>query len=409
MGATTLRIAWRSLWRSKRRTALALLAIGIGQWALLVMQGLTNGYAANVQDAVTGPMVGHIQIHHPDYREKRAMDLVIPQANEATLAMRRDADVTQVSPRIYAAALLAPLQDAYVATVVGIDPAFEAPPNGMLPLGQARLRPGEIMVGERLARRSGCEVGMEVALLGAAADGSLANDLFTVVAIVDSPVEMVNQSGVLMRLEDAQAFLVMADEVHELVLRSERLQEVDPLAARLRLDPRLDGLSVETWRQIAPELVLVIDMIGYANLFVLALVMIAALAGIVNTLLMSTYERMPEFGMLLALGSSPWRIVRLILVEAWLLGSVGAALGTAAGWTCVAYFGSHGVSVAKWGGQGIEDLAYGGLRLSMDIYPRLHWDDPWLGIVAIMLVSLLAAAWPAAAAGRLEPMEAMHA
>jgi len=408
MHTSTLRIAWRNLWRNGKRTVLALLAIAVGQWALLATQGLMRGYADNIQRAITGPMLGHVQVHAPGYRKERAADLVIPDTPAKVEAVRSLPHVTDAAARIYVPVLMAPRVEAFVATVIGVDVASESNAFGMLSGNEERLEAGHVMIGYRLARKSGARVGDEIALVGHAADGSLANDLYTVQAVIKGAIDLVNQSGVVMGLEDAREFLVMPDQAHEIVVRADRLENVAPIVAELAAMAPLHGLEVTPWREIVPELVMIIEMVDWVGWFVLALVLIAALAGIVNTLMMATYERMHEFGMLLALGCRPGRIVRLILVEATLLGLLGVALGCTAGVGFVEATQKHGIDMASWGGHEVEDLAYGGMRLPLKIKPRLEPGDPVMGLTAVLLVSLLAAAWPASVAVRLDPMEAMR-
>jgi ABC-type lipoprotein release transport system permease subunit len=260
-----------------------------------------------------------------------------------------------------------------------------------------------------LARSADIKPGQEVAIVGQAADGSLANDLYTVDGIVKGPVDMVNQSGIVMPLADAQELFVLPDQVHELMIRATGLNAVPDLLERLRAKPDLAKLDITPWRKLAPELVMIIDMTDKVGYFILLLVLIAAVAGIANTLMMATYERMHEFGMLLALGCTPRRVVRMILCEAALLGGIGVAVGTVLGGVFVAITARTGVDMSSWGGAGVSDLAYAGMRLPLQIYPRLSAIDPLMGLIAVILVSLLAALWPAWVAGRLDPMEAMRA
>lgn len=408
MPTSTLRIAWRNLWRNRRRTVLALLAIGVGQWALLATQGLMRGYADNIQSAITGPMIGHAQIHLPGYRDERALDLAMDDTGELVTRIRQLPHVADACARVLAPVLVAPETDAFVAMVVGVDTASESKPFGLLSGNQEGLAPGHVMIGYRLANKAGAKVGQKIAIVGQAADGSLANDLFTVQAIIKGPVDLVNQMGIVMALDDAQALLAMPDQAHEVVIRADRLENV---AAIMRAVKGLDsaaGLEVMPWRELVPELVMIIDMVDFAGYFVLGLVLIAAVAGIANTLMMSTYERMHEFGMLLALGCRPGRIVRMILAEAACLGILGVAVGTALGHAFIAITSRTGINMASWGGEQAAEVAYGGMRLPLDIIPRIEPLDPMIGLVAVVVVSLLSAAWPALVAGRLDPMEAMR-
>ncbi len=408
MRGSTFRIPWRNLWRNRKRTALAVLAITVGQGSLLMTQGLMRGYADNVQNAITGPMTGHIQIHHPDYREEQALDLYVRNVPEKINIIKQLPEVQDAAARIYAPVLLAPEEQAFIATVVGLDVESESEPFGLLSGSGTQLTPGHVMLGYRLARKSGAQVGDKVALVGQAVDGSLANDLFIVQAIIDGPVDLVNQSGVIMTLDEAQTFLAMPEQAHEILIRAENLDDVELALSNLQKLPALEGLEIASWRELVPELVLIIDMVNYAGWFILAIVLVAALAGIVNTLMMATYERMHEFGMLLALGCRPRRIVSMIIVEAIFLGMLGITSGSVAGIAFVEITQETGIDMSSWGGEQVEDLAYGGMRLPLKITPRLEPQDPLMGLLPVLIVSLLAAAWPASVAAKLDPMEAMR-
>ena len=405
---STWKIAWRNLGRNKRRTGLALLAIGVGQLALLAMSGIMHGYMDNIENAITGPMLGDIQAHAPGWREERALDLVIQDIEETMDAVRGQEGVSSVSARIYAPVLAAPERDAYTAMVIGLDVDVEAESFGILSGMEEALEPGHVFVGHRLANRMGATQGHEIALVGQGGDGSIANDLYTVQGIIKCPVDLVNQSGVVMGLADAQILFAMPGQAHEVVVRAMPETNSDALCERLKATTSLEGLEILTWREIMPELVLIVDMADYVGYFVLGLVIIAAIAGIANTLMMSTFERLRELGMLLALGTSPWRLVRLIFAEGVILGLMGVTLGTTLGLLFVAAFAGPGIDMASWGGPDVEDMAYEGINLPLHIHPYVVPFDVMLGLVGITLTSLAAAVWPASVAARLEPMEAMR-
>jgi putative ABC transport system permease protein len=388
---------------------LALAAIAVGQWALLFTQGLMRGYGDGIQDAITGPMVGHVQLHAKGYEDERAMDLVLTGLAEGVRELRARPGVRDVAPRIYAPVLVAPERKAFMATVVGVDLPSESQPFGLLAAQGEPLKPRHVLIGYRLARTAGLVAGQEIAVVGQAADGSLANDLYTVQGIIKGPVDLVNRLGVVMDLADAQELFVLPDQAHELVVRMEGLAQVPAFSRDLHASCPFAGAEIRTWREIVPELTTIIDLSGKVGYFILSLVLVAAVAGTANTLMMATYERMHEFGMLLALGCSPRRVVRMILMEATMLAAVGVAAGTALGWGFVAITSRTGIDMASWGGEHVSDLAYAGMRLPLLVYPRITTLDPIVGLIAVVLVSLLAAAWPAWFAGRLDPMEAMRA
>jgi ABC-type lipoprotein release transport system permease subunit len=143
--------------------------------------------------------------------------------------------------------------------------------------------------------------------------------------------------------------------------------------------------------------------------FVLLLVLVAAAAGVANTMLMATFERTHELGMLLALGTSPGRIVRLILTESVVLGAVGTALGCAVGVGLVAVTHQTGIDYAALTGGGPSEISFAGLRWSLRLYPSLSAVDVMRVTLAVAATSVLACAWPAARAARLQPARALRA
>ena len=200
----TLKIAWRNLGRSKKRTGLALLAIAVGQLALLATSGLMHGYSDNIQSAITGPMIGHIQIHDPNWREKRALDLMIEDVNSLLAVLAADPQVTSASARIYSPVLVAPQEEAFVAMIVGLQPEVEAEDYGLLSGLDSPLESGKVLIGHRLARKMKVTPGAEIAVIGQSVDGYIADALFHIQDIIRCPADMINLSGIVMRLDDAR-------------------------------------------------------------------------------------------------------------------------------------------------------------------------------------------------------------
>ena len=157
-------------------------------------------------------------------------------------------------------------------------------------------------------------------------------------------------------------------------------------------------------------LVVLVDMKDWIDYVFLVIVFAAAAAGIANTMVMSTYERTPEFGMLLAVGSRPGRIVRMVLIEAIVLGLVGVAVGSILGSALVLYLSHAGLDYAALTGisTGETEMGYMGINMSLIMYPKLEFRHIGLGVVAIILTAVVTSVWPAASAARLEPVEAMR-
>lgn len=410
-GATTLRIAWRNLGRNLRRTILALTAIAVAQIALLFMDALMHGYADSMVNAVTGPMLGHVQVHEPGWRDEHAMDLYMTDVNAKLAAVRRVPGVERASARIYAPALGALGEEGHVVIVVGVDPAVEAKPDGLLAsVPAAKLPRGHnVLVGASLASAMKVHAGDQIALVGQAADGSIADDLYRVGGVLGSSVSEVQQRGIIMSLAAAQQLFAMPDEAHEITVRGTNPQGAEALAHRIAKLPALAHTEVLPWEKIVPELVGLVQLYERSSLIVLIFVFIAAAAGITNTMLMATFERMHEIGMLLALGTTPRRVLRMILSEATMLGLLGVAIGTVLGLVLVVTLAHSGIDLTTFGHQAVRELSMQGLNYNFSVVPRIEPADIIEGVVSVVVTSLLASLWPAVHAGRLEPVEAMRA
>ena len=408
MRGSTLRIAWRNLWRNRRRTALALSAIGLSVALVLIYDSVWRAYADWMAEVITGPLLGHAQAHAPGWRKDRSMDRTLRQVPAALAALRRDPQVEGAAARVYAPALAARGEEGFAVLVIGLDPAAESGPMGLLAGAPEPPRGRRALMGRPLAELMGVRAGDEIAVVGQGADGSLANDLFTVAGLVNTSVDFVNRQGVLVGLAEAQELFAMPDEAHEIVVRGRDPERSRELAARVAALPELRGAEVLDWRTLSPEMVSLLELVQAAWIVVLVLILLAATAGVANTMLMATYERTHELGMMLALGARPGRIVRMVLSEAVVLGLAGALLGTLVAVGLVAATHRTGVDYAALTRTGPSEISFGGLSWSLVLYPTLAVVDVVRAVVAVVVTSLVAAAWPAARAARLQPTRALR-
>lgn len=407
---TNLRMAWRNLGRNPKRTTLAVLAIGVAQLALIFTDAIMHGYGDSMIDAVTGPLIGHVQVHAPGWRRDRDMDLVIDGVSKKLQAIRQVEGVETASARIYAPALGALSEEGHVVLVIGVDPTIEGRPGGLLAGVPADHLPSghRVVLGSALADNMGAKVGDTVAIVGQAADGSIANDLYTVGDVLTSIVGDVQQSGVVMSLAAAQELVAMPDAAHEITVRGVDPAQAPALSARIAALPELAGEEVLPWEKIVPELLLLVRVIDRSSLIVVLLVFIASAAGIANTMVMATFERTREIGMLLAFGASPGRIVRTIVEEAMLLGLLGVVLGTALGALVVAWTSHSGIDLTTFGNDAARELSFQGLTYQFDITPRVKASDVLEGMGGVLFTSVFASLGPAIRSSRLQPVEAMR-
>lgn len=416
MRAGTLKIAWRNVGRNKRRTALAAGAIALGQLTLVFVNGLMAGWFDSMLRTLTGPLVGHVQIHHADWREERAMDLYIDGFDQVRSDIESIPGVQRVVPRVFGPVLAVPGEptdrpaDAEPGVVVGVDVAVERERGGLLAsLDSATiLDERSVALGKVLANRLAIQKGDRIAMIGQDVDGFPVSDLFEVRAVIDSAVDIVKTMGIVMPISTAQHLFVMEGRVHEIIVHGQDFAEAARLRDEIAALRPLAIAEVLSWREAIPELTRVIDMKWWFDFIFLGLVFFAAAAGIANTALVSTFERTQEFGMLLAVGSRPTRIVTMVLLESVGIGLVGVAVGSLIGAALVIITGHTGIDYAAISGSTAEDIAFSGISFSYIVCPRLEFRHIVYGLGAVTATSLIASLWPAVWAARLEPVKALR-
>jgi len=235
-----------------------------------------------------------------------------------------------------------------------------------------------------------------------AADGSVGNDLFTVVGILQGVNETVDRSAALITLEDFRELFVLPRGYHEVAVNTRGRVPPPVLAATLaRLAPQTD---VKTWTELMPMFADLFRLLRGVLVLLWGAFVLAAGLGVANTMLMATYERQHEFGVLKALGTSPWGIVRDVLLEAVLLALAAAALGVLVGVGASWYLQQVGLDTRSLAGEfTLVGMVYDPIWRSSLTLAGVLWPVGLMG-----LISVLAAAYPAARSARLNPVETMH-
>ena len=399
-------VAWRNLWRNRRRTWLAVggvaFATALVQFSMSLQVG---GYAAQIE-AATDFFVGHAQIQRSDYLEQARFEQTLDGATALVRSLEARPDILSVAPRVEAFALASVEERSFGVQVLGMDAARERRTVGFLQRiaeGRMAAGPDEVVLGSALARNLGAGVGDEVVVLGTGKEGGVAALAASVSGILDSGLAELDRSLMLAPINAVQSAFGLGDEAHTLVVRS-----LDPLAgAELvsALDTELpQGAKARSWDEVLPDLHQGIELDRLGSVFLYGIVILVVTFSVVNTFIMTVFERTREFGLLLAVGMRPGAIIGMVQLEAlciWLLG-VGVALALMV--PLVGWLSSYGLYL----GEEISQVG-DGMFLPDRIHPRLSWAV-LLTAPAIMLGGVqLAALMPALRIRRLQPVAALRA
>lgn len=399
-----LRIAWRNLWRNGKRTAITFAAVSFSTAVLVASYALMIGWTGVMEKSVTDLSVGEVQVHHPSYRSERSLYDTV--ADPGAILAAADRAGVAASARSFGYGLLSSGAKSSGAQFWGVLPGSERRASDLADNLLHGAFPGpvperSVVLGRKLARSLGAEVGTELVVVVQAADGSLGNELLTVAGVFKGVGETLDRSLALMHRDDFAALFVLPGAVHEIVLNSRG--RLDPDATAAAVLPTAGGNEVRTWRQLMPTLSQMLDSMVASTIVFGAIFFLAAGVGVLNTMLMATYERIGEFGLVKALGASPWRILGEISVEALLLGFLGSVAGGVGGALISLWFQAHPLDLRMF----VEELNFAGIAVTNEVPFSLTPACVWGPVLAMWLSSVLAALWPAAKAARLKPVEAL--
>lgn len=401
-------LAFRNLWRNRRRTLLTLSAMVVSAALLILALGIFTGMMDDMLATTTGLYHGHLAVAAPDYHARRDLHAHLPAATADRPELTELPGVRGLSPRLRAFGLISRAESSQPVELLGIDPRREATVTNLhtkLVSGQplAGDDTNAVIIGSALARKLGVTVGGEVVVVTQAADGSIGNDLLTVRGIFATGDSRYDSRLALTPLPWLQQLLALDGRCHEVVVALD-----DPLqafAAAGRLNTALPpGLTARDWGEMLPEMREAIASFDVSRLIVAAILYLATGLGILNTCFMSVMERTREFGLLLAAGMRPWGIRRLVLLESLLLGVIGLATGLLGGALLTWYMEAVGIDLSAT----ITPITYAGST----ILPRLRAVfDPanfYIPAALLLIVAILAGFLPANRAARLDPVAALR-
>jgi ABC-type lipoprotein release transport system permease subunit len=401
---TTLRMAWRNLWRNGRRTLITGSAIGLGLAAMIFWLGLQNGMNHYLQSSVTSSYLGDAQIHADGYRETRETEDVIPHA--AAVLARADSlpAVRAASPRLLANGLVAIGDRAAPVELVGIDPARERRVTDWserLLAGAYPDGPRDALLGRDLADKLEVEPGSRLVLtLADEKTGELNSVLLTVAGVVYTGNPFLDKGTLILNRHTLGTALGLPDAMHEIALRltvdTDQATAMDAALAPLRAP----GLDVAHWLELSPSLAGLRELQDFYYAITLLIVFAIIALGIVNTLAMSLAERHWEFGVMRAIGTSPGRLAGLIFAEAASLGVLGAALGLLLGAVTHAVISQHGL----W----LGGFQVAGVDFESRVYTELSLPPVLLVASIFVALSTLTGLGTAVRAARIQPATALR-
>ena len=404
MVAILTTLAWRNLWRNHRRTLIMLAAVILGTWAMIFMTALMRGMVTQmIQDGISA-LPGHIQVHHPEYRDDPSVANLISISDTELAAKFEAADIAHWATRVRVPAVITSEYESRGITLLGVDPDRE---RGLTFVDYDEVEgrflesteDTGIVIGKKLAKMLNTRVGKRVVVMSQDPDNEIADRGFRVVGLFTANVSAFEEAFIFAGKSTTQKLLRIDDQVSELIVFGDDYRNVEALYDKVSaiVDSRVE---VRRWFEVDAYLgAMLTIMDGFV--FVWIIVIFLALSfGLVNTLVMAVFERVREIGLMLALGMKPVYILGQIIIESMMLLVIGLVLGTALSWAAIQPI-KDGIDISIVG----EGLDMWGM--SSVLYPDLLLRDVILANVVVLVLGFFASLAPAWRAAHYEPVAAL--
>jgi putative ABC transport system permease protein len=403
-----LRLAWRNLWRHRRRTVIVAVAIGGTMAMMMWYDGLISGFNEAIYGNAIRVLGGNIQIHAAGYGAEVNQLPLLPLANDQALVQAAQAQpqVLSAARRINTGGMATTREGAFGVTIVGVEPEQELPVS----LVAQKVSAGRylaaddqdmVYIGQGLATAMGVGVGDRFTLAGRAMHQEMRSRTMTVAGIYDIGMPDIEKRTIYITLGEAQSLYGLDGQVTEIAISLKQIGEEPAVMNTLR--PSLADAEIVSWQTSFPELEQALATKGGAMNVFSVIIMVIVGIGILNLLLMAIYERTREIGILGALGLKPYQISILFVLEGVLMGVVGVAAGVVLGLLINGVLRQVGLDFAQYSG-----LSSYMALISDKIYPAWGVDKLLQRTLTVLIITALAALYPAREAAQREPSEALH-
>lgn len=405
-------MAWRNVWRNTRRTILTISAIAFASLLLVFMLSFQFGSYETMINTSVKIHTGHLQIQAAQYHDNRNIRYAVSDLNKIAAGLEGIPQIAAYTYRAQAFSLVSSAKRTQGAMVTGIDPARETGVSRLKSLVRqgaflSATDSNQALVGSLLARNLQAGIGDELTLLGQGRDGSIAATVVTVKGIFSSGLDEFDRSALQIPLQTFQDVYTMRGMAHEVVIVAYSLADVGSIKRAVEKALSASGtdqqLAVLDWEELMPGLRQSIDMDLISGFIFYMLLILVVAFSILNTFLMAIFERTKEFGVLMAIGTSPGRLTKVLLIESMTMAAIGIAAGIIFGSLLTVYFQLHGFDIS-----GASDLL-SQFGITGRIYPKLSWISATSGPAAVLAMTFLAALYPALRVRKMKPVEAMRA
>ncbi len=404
-------LAWRNLWRHKRRTLITASSIAFGVLLAVTFTGAGDYFYTRMIDAGANMGMGHISIMAPDYNRAPSSKKRLHQAEALKQRVEEFDDVQSVAMRIQGQAMFASARKSIGGIFFAIDPRQENSDNNLFvkAMVEGDMLPSasgsSVVLGTELAKKLKLKIGKKVVYTTTDKNGDIVSAIARVGGLFKTGSDEIDGSVAILPLHKVQKVLgYQQDEVSVLAVVLSDQRYSNQLRDKMQALPQFADVEVLNWQQTQPDLAGMIAVDKGSNYISQLLIALLVAAGILNTMLMSVLERRREFGVMMAVGMSPKNLFLLVMLESFWLAILGLIIGVIVTTPWFLFMSQTGIDLSAAYGDG---FSFGGVLLDPTFKLRLFKESIIAILVGLFGLALLSGAYPAWQAGRVAPVESL--
>ena len=402
-----LTLAWRNIWRNKRRSYITIASITFAVLLACVMRSLQLGSYERMIENAARFYTGYIQVHKNGYWDEKIIDNSFTYDKQLIKTIESIKGVESAVPRVESFALASFGLKIKGSLIIGIDPEKE----NSLTRVKDKIVDGEYladddkaaMVAQGLAEYLNIGVGDTLVLIGQGYHGANAAELYVIKGIMKFPVPEQNKQTVYIPIKESQSFFAMDDMITSISLVVDKAKNVDRIVADISTNIDAEALEVMGWRDMMPDLVQGIEIDNISGQVMLWILYAVIGFGMFGTFLMMTAERMYEFGVMMSVGMKRVKMQFIIFLEMGMMASVGVLIGIAISLPILIYYYNNPVFMSGEAADAIEAFGVEAAYF-FSLQPQLFYNQAW----AILFMALVLSFYPLYVIHKLKPVEAMR-
>jgi len=405
-GGRLFTMAWRNIWRNKRRTLITVASIFFGVLLSTFMTSMQEGTYSKMIDNVVGFYSGYIQIHHPEYWENKTIDYTFAPNDSLKQVLASNPSVVSYVPRLESFALMSYKSGTKGAALIGIDPEKE---NKMSNLSNwivkgTYLKPGDdgILLAVNLAKNLGIDVNDTLVLISQGYHGTTAAALFPVRGILKFPAPTMNNLGGYIDIQQAQNFFSVPGKYTSLVLMVNDYGKVNQVKHKLKLELGKQ-FEIMTWDEMDPVTKNMIDADRSGAYITKGILYVLVGFGIFGTVIMMMAERRKEMGIMIAIGMQKSRLSKILFYETTLLGFVGVLAGFIVSFPLILYLVYHPVPITGEAAKAYEQFGF-----EAAMYFSAQWFVFARQVLIVFILTLTVYLYPLVKTYKLKLIKSLH-